>query len=361
MRYLLLVLAVIGMMPAISQVRPAHAKAFYLEDIDWKTAADILKEETLVVIPLGAAAKMHGLHLPLSTDLLQAEECARRVALKRRFVMAPTLNYGFYPMFIKYGGSTSLAPGTAVEVVVDVVRSLAGYGPRRFYIINNGISTTPSLKRAAEILAASGILLHYSDFGRPALLQAQQKIVEKPAGGHADELETSNILRIRPDLVLMERAVDDSAIIPTRLFPSPTPLPGAVVSLSGVKGFATPGSAVKGEMYMEAFARQVAHELDSLNSSPLPVARPVSNLHKEYTGTYLSPTGKKLQVFEKDEQLLFIWDGRDLSSFFSLFPVSPDYFTSFMNQVLFVRNDKGKVERAWYRDATQTVWLNREK
>jgi creatinine amidohydrolase len=101
-----------------AQKRNPANKAIFLSDISWKDAEQILKSDNVIVLPLGAEAKMHGLHLPLSTDFLQAQECANKVALKRKVVIGPLINYGYYPLFVKYGGSTTLSASTAVDKIV---------------------------------------------------------------------------------------------------------------------------------------------------------------------------------------------------------------------------------------------------
>ena len=45
----------------------------------------------------------------------------------------------------------SLSLATQRDVVVQICRSIAGYGPRRFYVLNTGVSTVRALKPAAEL------------------------------------------------------------------------------------------------------------------------------------------------------------------------------------------------------------------
>jgi len=137
----------------LAQSRNPKNKAVFLEDISWTTAREILNEKSIVVMPLGAGSKEHGPHLPLSTDFLQAKALADLVALQRNVIITPIVNYGFYPAFLKYPGSTSTTFATATDMVVQVIRSLAAYGPKKFYIINIGVSTTPPLLAAAKRLA----------------------------------------------------------------------------------------------------------------------------------------------------------------------------------------------------------------
>src|SRR5262245_3218080 len=141
----------------------AQNKGVLLENLTWQEAEKALKPETVVVIPLGAAAKEHGPHLKLKNDWTMAEYYKRRVLKAADVVIAPTVNYHFLPSFLEYPGSTSLRLETARDLIVDICRSLARYGPRRFYVINTGIPTMRALKPAADALAGEGILLHYLD------------------------------------------------------------------------------------------------------------------------------------------------------------------------------------------------------
>src|SRR5215212_2999292 len=126
------------------------AKGILLEDLTWLEAEKKLTPDTVVVIPLGAAAKEHGPHLKLKNDFLIAEYLKRRVLAGSDVVIAPTLNYGFYPAFLEYPGSTSLRLETSRDTIVDICRTLARFGPKRFYILNTGISTLRALAPAAE-------------------------------------------------------------------------------------------------------------------------------------------------------------------------------------------------------------------
>ena len=78
---------------------------------------------------------------------------------------------------------------------MEIVRSLARYGPKRFYVLNTGVSTSRALEPAAALLAQEGILLRYTDFGG-ATTSAAERVKQQETGSHADELETSMMLHI---------------------------------------------------------------------------------------------------------------------------------------------------------------------
>src|SRR6187397_1004387 len=133
-----------------------------LADLTWVEAEPVLAAEPLVVLPLGSGSKEHGPHLRLDNDRHTVEFLAERLRERLPIVVAPTITYHHYPAFVEYPGSVNLRLETARDLVVDICRSLAAFGPRRFYVLNYGVSTIRALVPAAEQLAADGILLRYT-------------------------------------------------------------------------------------------------------------------------------------------------------------------------------------------------------
>src|SRR5690606_34083712 len=137
-------------------------------------------------IPLGAAAKEHGPHLRLDNDLTLADYFRDRTLAAAEVVMLPTVGYHYYPAFTEYPGSTTLRLETARDLIVDIVRSVARHGPRRFYVLNTGVSTKRPLQLAAEQLASEGVVLRFTDL-LAVVGPVEQEISTQPGGTHADE------------------------------------------------------------------------------------------------------------------------------------------------------------------------------
>jgi creatinine amidohydrolase len=239
-----------------------------LSELTWLQAESLLTAETIVVIPLGAAAKEHGLHLRLDNDFRMAEYLKRRILAAADVVVAPTITYHFYPAFLEYPGSTHLRFETAREVVVDIVRSLAAYGPRRFYILNTGVSTLRPLAAAAESLATEGIKLRYTNILEVAG-PAEESVRQQARGTHADEIETSMMLYLAPDRVDMRLAVREDN--PNRPGGLTRRADGAgTYSASGVWGDATLATREKGRIVVEATVEGILRDIEALRSAPLP-------------------------------------------------------------------------------------------
>jgi creatinine amidohydrolase len=267
----LIIILVFGMFSMIMQCQTeshAPAKGVLLEDLTWVEAEKVLTPQTVVVIPLGAESKEHGPHLKLKNDWLIAQYLKNRVLEQAEAVIAPALNYSYYPAFVEYPGSTSLRLETARDTVVDICRSLARYGPRRFYVINTGISTLAALKPASELLASEGIILRYTDIVK--ITELVEKEVSKQEGGtHADEVETSIMLYIAPESVDMKKAVKDYHPGKGKLTRNPKPTEG-VFSPTGIWGDPTLATLEKGRKLTEALVQGVLKEIEDLRRNPIP-------------------------------------------------------------------------------------------
>ncbi|MBN1207695.1 MAG: creatininase family protein [Myxococcaceae bacterium] len=260
----LLVLPVLAMAQAGG--RQAKARGVLLEQLIWQQAEKVLTPETVVVIALGAQAKEHGPHLPLANDWNMAEYLKQRVLQGSDVVIAPTINYSYYPAFVEYPGSTSLRLETARDVIVDICRGLARFGPRRFYVLNTGISTLRALRPAAELLAADGITLHFTNLLH-ATSEVEKEVQQQAGGTHADELETSMMLYIAPKTVDMARAVKDYH--PGKGPFSRTPTDAGIYSESGVYGDATLATRAKGKRVVEALVSAILADIEALRRTPV--------------------------------------------------------------------------------------------
>jgi creatinine amidohydrolase len=252
---------------ALAAAAPMFAqKGTLLEDLTWVEAEKILTPDTVVVIPVGAESKEHGPHLKLKNDYIMAQYFARQVLAKSNVVVAPTVNYSYYPAFVEYPGTTTLRLETARDMFVDICRVLSRYGPKRFYALNTGVSTNRPLEAAKSILAQEGIQFAYTN-----LLQASaaaEKAVSKQEGGtHADEIETSMMLYIDPASVDMSKAVKDYHPSGKGGLTRDPKKPGDY-SASGVYGDATLATREKGRIVTQAILNTVLSDIEKLRMTP---------------------------------------------------------------------------------------------
>ncbi len=236
-----------------------------LQYLTWDQAKNCLNASSVVVIPLGAQCKEHGLHLPLNTDFIMAEELKKLVASQVEAVFAPTINYAYYPAMVKYPGTVSLSYETTIGMISDICLSFKNFSVRKFYILNTGISTLKPLKSAADQLAHENIILRYTDLNK--LLEPGKKIIEQQeGGGHADEIETSIMLALKSEIVQMQKAKKDftgSGGGPL----SPIEDGSGVYSPTGAWGDPTLASIEKGKKLTDALVSGIVSEIHQLSKS----------------------------------------------------------------------------------------------
>lgn len=169
----------------------------WLEDLTWPEAKARFEAGALVVVPVGAAAKAHGAHLPLKTDALTARALAQRLVDRLPVVVAPVVGFGYYPAFTSFAGSQHLSANTFKALISDLLDGLRAHGVGRSVILNTGVSTEKPLD---ELASSELLILHMRHLG-----SAAECLLDVPEGGHADERETSVMLALDPGSVRMNK------------------------------------------------------------------------------------------------------------------------------------------------------------
>lgn len=233
----------------------AGVRGLFIEHLTWVEVEAALKRFDTLLLPVGARCKEHGPHLPLNTDFLFAEYLAGRVAEACRVMVAPTVPYGFYPAFVEYPGSVHVRADVFRDTIVDVCRSFLRHGVRKFYVLNTGISTLAPLNEAKEVLDRDGVRLEYSDL-RALGVAARESVEKQPHGTHADEIETSIMLYVAPQVLQLDRARPElSPDARGGLTRNPN-YPG-VYSPAGSWGDPTLATAEKGRVVTEAIVAEI--------------------------------------------------------------------------------------------------------
>ena len=167
----------------------------------------------VVVLPIGSL-EQHGHHLPMLTDTLIGEEIVRRAhtELGNLALFLPMLWVGASDHHRGLPGAISASNDTYTHLLMDILDSLIGYGFRKILLLNshggnggpggNAIFQTQVKHREKTDL----YLVLASWFSLAGQQVAQIESLQQKHVTHACELETSMILRLRPELVEMEAA-----------------------------------------------------------------------------------------------------------------------------------------------------------
>ena len=188
----------------------------WLEDLTWPEAKARFEAGALVVVPVGAAAKAHGPHLPLKTDALTARALAQRLLERLPAVAAPVVGFGFYPAFTSFAGSQHLSAATFKALLAELLGNLRSHGVRRLVVLNTGVSTEKPIDEVADG-ATDLLVLHMRGLGAAA-----EKLLAVAEGGHADERETSVMLALEPRSVRTDKLALDGSFERTGATGDPT-------------------------------------------------------------------------------------------------------------------------------------------
>jgi creatinine amidohydrolase/Fe(II)-dependent formamide hydrolase-like protein len=240
-----------------------EAERNFIEHMTWDEVARRIDAGAIAILPIGAGAKQHGLHLPLNTDRIQAEWLAERLAARFDALVWPTLSYGHYPAFVEYPGSISLSAATFEAMVTEIASDILSHGCRALLVLDTGISTRRSVERAQARLKI-GNALHLKIHDGPRYRRAAAALARQSHGSHADELETSLMLAIAPEIVEMSRAEASPAIAKTAPGPlTPVDNTSPNYSRSGSFGNPTLATLEKGEALLAAMLDDLDEQVTS--------------------------------------------------------------------------------------------------
>jgi len=241
----------------------------WLQEMTWEEVQEHLQRDDVVILPVGST-EQHGRHCPLGTDSMVAIALADDAAREADALAAPPIWFGWSTWHMGYAGSCTLRPETLKELVFDVAMSLICHGFRRIVILNghrmaNLPILEPAAQRLKEVTGAYVAVVDPHLIGSRIVAEIRQC---EPGGfGHADEIETSHMLYIRPELVDMGKAVKNLGKLGTfYTFHLPDPalhmdavyLPSTREEFarrtqpSGVFGDPTPATREKGGRYHKA-------------------------------------------------------------------------------------------------------------
>jgi len=232
-------------------------------------------EDKVMLLPIGHT-EQHGYHAPLSTDthIIQAIAEGTHRALPHKTACLPTMPYGVSMHRRSFAGTFSVGGRAFEDFWLAVIDTLVGRGFTRFYLMSghggNTSFLTNVVKYAGEryplIFCATSFLYLSGPRGVAALERRRRS--STGGMGHACELETSLMLALRPDLIHLERAVDETDFICTPSYYMDWIEGGALVAnppweddtRTGAYGAPSLATASKGAYWLkEAIAEKVSH------------------------------------------------------------------------------------------------------
>ena len=230
----------------------------------------------VVILPV-AATEQHGRHLPTGTDAFILEgvlRAAMRSGSPIRGIVLPLQPIGWSIEHGDFPGTLSLDAECLVAAWLSLGRWIGRAGARRLLILNSHGGNSPVVSLAAMRMRAElGMLV--ATTGWEALARPNEMA---PAGAakqdwHAGWIETSVMLHLRPELVVMEQALSGSLRHPAGLPPNgPAPWAWMAADLSshGVIGDPRCASASLGAHLIERAVGGLRELLDRMATAPWP-------------------------------------------------------------------------------------------
>ncbi len=175
-------------------------RPFLLAENNWHHLKDFRFD--LAVLPWGAT-EAHNYHLPYGTDVMEADAFAARsaaMAWKKggRLVVLPTIPFGVNTGQSDIYLDINLNPSTQMMILKDIITVLNRQGIYKLLILNShGGNDFKTMLRELGLIFPDMFLCTCNWF------QAVDKSAYFEAeGDHADEMETSILLHLHPELVL---------------------------------------------------------------------------------------------------------------------------------------------------------------
>ena len=231
----------------------------YIEKMSWTQIAEAIEKTDILILPTGSTEN-HGPHLPLQTDSYIISEIVRRAVEKVksevRVLVAPLLTIGCSAEHRDFPGTIYLRLETYLNMIVDIIRSLAGYGFKNIFIVNGHGGNNAVLQAAIVKMRDEDNL----NVGLTSWFLLTRGLVH---GDHAGESETSIILAIDPNLVQKEKIPSKAVSLPSgSKINVNTPFPRMkTVSKNGYLGDPTKATKQRGEEILELASDKLSEYL----------------------------------------------------------------------------------------------------
>ena len=182
----------------------------------WNETKEAAEQDRVAVLPV-AMIEDHGPHLPVDTDTrLCSEICDRAVStIPEEAVVVPSVHHGYSPHHMDFHGTLTIDWDVLIKYVKNICCSLAYHGFKHILIVNGHGSNSAPMDMAARltVMEYEGKVncASVNHWGLRRVKEVGKELRESDYGGtsHGGEYETSLYLALKPDLVEMDKAVDE--------------------------------------------------------------------------------------------------------------------------------------------------------
>jgi creatinine amidohydrolase len=235
--------------------------------------------QKVILIPIGHT-EQHGFHLPLCTDTLIIEAIGQAVAaaIPAQALCLPVMPYGVSTHRASFAGTLNAGGRAFEDFWLGAIDTLSALGFKMVYLVSghggNCSFLTNVVKYAGErhpdLFCATAWLYLSGPQGMRALEEHRRSGLG--GMGHACELETALMLHLRPDLVDLSKAVDETDFITTPSYYMDWVEGGALIanppweddSRTGAYGAGSLATAENGTIWLEAAVAEKAGHVSEI-------------------------------------------------------------------------------------------------
>jgi creatinine amidohydrolase len=228
----------------------------------------IHQAQGVCVLPFGIIEK-HGPHLPLGTDLLDVRFAVTNAVKQEYAVVFPEYYFGQIFEARQQPGTLAYSLSTQLTLLQETVNEMDRNGCKKIVIVNGhgGNNSLLPLFGQAQLASQRDYVVYV--FGLPKENVAGRPALKTPFDMHGGEVETSNMLIARPDIVHQDRAGQQSGADQHRLH-----LPNSVYTgiwwyarfPNHYAGDASAANKELGEFDQKEWSRQIADAIKAIKA-----------------------------------------------------------------------------------------------
>jgi creatinine amidohydrolase len=228
----------------------------------------------VVVLPFGAT-EPHGHHMPYGTDVFETEAIADRACelageKGARVAALPCIPFGVQTSQQTYPLAMNLNPSTLNQIISDLTESLDNSGIEKAVLLN-GHGGNDFYTHLKELYGKRKVFLVQVNWF--AMCRDLQRELFPAGGDHANDLETSIVLHLRPELVDMKSAGPQSKaefrLAGMRAGWARAPRPWEKFTTDSGAGDPRQATAEKGARFFDAVTRELAAFLVELSTAKI--------------------------------------------------------------------------------------------
>lgn len=239
-----------------------------LHEMSWTEAKEYFIKSDIAILPVGSN-EQHGPQNPLGTDHLIAKGLAEETAKRTGVLCLQVIPFGVSSHHKQFWGTIHASPKTLKKYVKETCLALSYYGVQKIVIVNGHGGNRCALLEMARELREEGIFISIFQWWE-AVDKLLPDLFKPEERGHAAAEETSVNLALYPQIVSMNRAVDEEPHKhAVKAEGVSLPLGTVDETSSGVFGKSSTASAERGKIVFEAVVGELVKHVSVLKKAKI--------------------------------------------------------------------------------------------